>query len=71
MEQKANELLRKHNLSLEDVREVSRRVAQAVAGEALRLGLTNAKSIEELNLRIDEKIWTPRYARYVRVGRTA
>lgn len=57
--------------SLEVVREVSRRVAQAVAGEALRLGLTSAKTIEELNLRIDEKIWTPRYARYVRVGRTA
>jgi malate dehydrogenase (oxaloacetate-decarboxylating) len=57
--------------ALEDVRAVSRRVAQAVANEALRLGLTNAKSIEELNLRIGEKIWMPRYARYVRVGRTA
>jgi len=55
--------------SLEGVRTMSRRVALAVAGEALRLGLTDAVSKEELERRVDAKMWVPRYARYVRAGR--
>jgi malate dehydrogenase (oxaloacetate-decarboxylating) len=55
--------------ALEGVRKVSRRVALAVAGEALRLGLTDAVSKEELERRVDAKMWVPRYARYVRAGR--
>lgn len=57
--------------ALDGVRNVSRRVALAVAGEALRLGLARAASKEELERRIDAKVWTPRYARYVRAGRQA
>jgi malate dehydrogenase (oxaloacetate-decarboxylating) len=55
--------------ALEGVRKVSRRVALAVAGEALRLGLTDASSTEELEQRIDAKMWIPRYARYIRAVR--
>lgn len=55
--------------ALEGVRKMSRRVAQAVAGEALRLGLANAASKEELERQIDAKVWMPRYVRYVRAGR--
>ncbi len=55
--------------SLEGVREMSRRVALAVAGEALRLGLTRAGSDEELERLVDAKIWAPRYPRFVRAGR--
>jgi malate dehydrogenase (oxaloacetate-decarboxylating) len=54
---------------LEGVRTMSRRVALAVASEALRLGLTDTASKEELERRIDAKVWIPRYARYVRPGR--
>ena len=54
--------------ALEGVRMMSRRVALAVAGEALRLGLANAASKEELERQIDAKVWIPRYARYVRAG---
>jgi malate dehydrogenase (oxaloacetate-decarboxylating) len=52
--------------ALEGVRTMSRRVASAVAGEALRSGLANAASIEELERQIDAKVWLPCYARYVR-----
>jgi malate dehydrogenase (oxaloacetate-decarboxylating) len=55
--------------ALEGVRRVSRRVALAVAEEALRAGLAKVASTEELERRIDAKIWEPRYARYVRAGR--
>jgi len=55
--------------ALEGVRKVSRRVALAVAGEALRLGLTDARSTEELEQRVDAKMWIPRYARYIRAVR--
>ncbi len=57
--------------SLEGVRAMSRRVALAVAGEALRLGLVNAGSMEELERQIDAKVWIPRYVKYVRAGRQA
>ena len=56
--------------ALEGVRTMSRRVASAVAGEALRSGLANAASIEELERQIDAKVWSPCYAHYVRRGRT-
>ena len=52
--------------ALEGVRKLSREVALAVAGEAQRLGLAEATSREELERRIDAKIWVPRYLRYVR-----
>lgn len=55
--------------ALEGVRMMSRRVAFAVAREALRLGLANAAAQEELERQIDAKVWEPRYARYVRAGR--
>ncbi len=52
--------------ALEGVRIVSRRVALAVAQEAVRLGLAAGTPYEELERRIDSKMWVPRYARYVR-----
>jgi malate dehydrogenase (oxaloacetate-decarboxylating) len=52
--------------ALEGVRKVSRRVALAVAGEAVRLGLAKSASKEELERKVDAKVWIPRYARYVR-----
>ena len=52
--------------ALEGVRKVSRRVALAVAGEALRLGLADANSSDVLEQRVDAKMWAPQYARYVR-----
>jgi len=55
--------------ALEGVRTMSRRVASAVAGEALRSGLANAASKEELERQIDGKVWSPCYARYVRRGK--
>ncbi len=50
--------------ALEDVREVSRRVALAVAVEAGRSGLAEEKSLEELTRLIEETMWHPRYMRY-------
>ncbi len=49
---------------LEDVRTVSRQVALAVASEAVRSGLAEAHSPEELVNCIDAKMWQPRYFRY-------
>ena len=57
--------------ALEGVRKVSRRVALAVAAEAVRLGFAEAASDEELERKIDAKVWIPRYARYVRADRPA
>ena len=51
---------------LEVVREVSRRVALAVGLEAQRAGLAEETTVEELVARVAAKMWTPRYARYVR-----
>ena len=51
---------------LESVREVSRRVALAVGLEAQRAGLAAETTVEELVARISARMWTPRYARYVR-----
>lgn len=52
--------------SLEKVRAVSRHVAIAVAREAQRSGLAPETSDTELQRRIDEKMWTPRYLPYRR-----
>jgi malate dehydrogenase (oxaloacetate-decarboxylating) len=51
---------------LNDIREVSRRVAIAVGGEAQALGLAETTTREELEARVEEKMWTPRYLRYRR-----
>lgn len=51
--------------ALEDVRHVSRCVALAVAAEACRLDLAGI-SRAEIKQRVDAKMWSPRYARYVR-----
>ncbi|MEW6127899.1 MAG: NAD-dependent malic enzyme [Acidobacteriota bacterium] len=52
--------------ALEDIRAVSRRVALAVALEAARSGLAPQISLEALEQRIDETMWTPRYVNYRR-----
>jgi malate dehydrogenase (oxaloacetate-decarboxylating) len=52
--------------ALEQVRKISRSVALAVGGEAMRLGLADTITREELARRIDAMMWDPRYARYVR-----
>jgi malate dehydrogenase (oxaloacetate-decarboxylating) len=52
--------------ALEHVRRVSRCVALVVAAEAGRLGLAEATTRDELKRRVDAKMWTPQYARYVR-----
>lgn len=51
---------------LNAIRDVSRRVAIAVGLEAQALGLARATTREELEERVDEKMWTPRYLRYRR-----
>lgn len=51
---------------LNAIRDVSRRVAIAVGSEAQALGLAEATTREELEARVDEKMWTPRYLRYRR-----
>ncbi|MGA9773418.1 MAG: NAD-dependent malic enzyme [Blastocatellia bacterium] len=50
--------------ALEDVRKISRRVAVAVAVEAERAGLAETSTPEEMERRIDEKMWTARYVPY-------
>lgn len=50
--------------ALEDVRAVSRQVALAVGLEAVREGVAEAVSEDELRRRIEAKMWTPRYLRY-------
>ena len=49
---------------LKDIRKVSRHVAIAVGVEAQRLGLAETTSREELEQRVEEKMWTPQYLRY-------
>lgn len=51
---------------LKDIRKVSRNVAIAVGIEAQKSGLAETTSREELERRVDEKMWTPRYLRYRR-----
>jgi malate dehydrogenase (oxaloacetate-decarboxylating) len=51
---------------LYDIRKVSRRVAIAVGIEAQALGLARATTREELEERVNEKMWAPRYLRYRR-----
>lgn len=49
---------------LEEVRDVSRKVALAVAREAQRQGVAEKTSDEELARRIDARMWTPEYLPY-------
>ncbi len=51
---------------LKGIRAVSRQVAMAVGLEAQTSGLAEANSAEELDRRVDEKMWMPRYLRYRR-----
>lgn len=46
---------------LSDLRQVSRRIALAIAAEAVRQGLTGPVSPDELESLIDAKMWEPRY----------
>jgi len=55
---------------LKDIKKVSRHVAIAVGIEAQRLGLAETTTREELEDRVDEKMWTPRYLRYRRFAQT-
>jgi malate dehydrogenase (oxaloacetate-decarboxylating) len=52
--------------ALEHVRKISRCVALAVGAEAMRLGLTETITREELARRVEAMMWVPRYSRYVR-----
>jgi malate dehydrogenase (oxaloacetate-decarboxylating) len=52
--------------ALEQVRKISRSVALAAGGEAVRLGLAEPIAREELARRVEATMWIPRYARYVR-----
>jgi len=54
--------------ALEEVREVSRRVALAVGAEAQRAGLAEETSPEELERRVVATMWTPQYPRLKRKG---
>ena len=49
---------------LEDIRNVSRHVAIAVAKEAQRVGLAAMTHPEELERKVDECMWLPRYLLY-------
>ncbi|HZT81126.1 MAG TPA: NAD-dependent malic enzyme [Gemmataceae bacterium] len=51
---------------LEEVRQVSRRIALAVGAEAMRQGLAPPLSPEEWQRRVDATMWTPRYPRFKR-----
>jgi malate dehydrogenase (oxaloacetate-decarboxylating) len=51
---------------MENVREVSRKVAVAVGIEAQRAGVAPESSLEELERRVDRTTWKPRYAEYRR-----
>lgn len=52
--------------ALEEVRKVSRRVALAVALEALSAGLAPEATRDEMETRIERAMWTPRYVPYKR-----
>lgn len=47
--------------SLEEVRNISRRVALAVGAEAQRSGVAEETSSEELSRHVDDMMWTPGY----------
>jgi len=53
--------------ALENVRRVSRCVALAVGAEARRLSLSDVTTRDELRSRVEATMWTPHYARYVRL----
>nr|MBI3611895.1 NAD-dependent malic enzyme [Nitrospirota bacterium] len=49
--------------SLEGIRQVSRRIALAVAAEAQRAGVAERTSADEMTRLVDQRMWLPRYAR--------
>jgi len=49
---------------LETIREVSRRIALAVGTTVQREGLADPTSPEELERRVDARMWLPRYPRF-------
>jgi malate dehydrogenase (oxaloacetate-decarboxylating) len=49
--------------SLEGIRQVSRRIAIAVAAEAQRAGVAERTSPDEIARLVDRRMWGPRYAR--------
>ncbi|HYJ47666.1 MAG TPA: malic enzyme-like NAD(P)-binding protein, partial [Pyrinomonadaceae bacterium] len=51
---------------LEDVREVSRKVALSVGREAQRAGLAQETTVEELERRVESRMWTPEYVPFKR-----
>ncbi len=55
--------------SIEQIRDVSRRVAFAVADEAQRAGVAEPTTAEELQNRVTATMWQPQYHRYKRVAR--
>ena len=55
--------------AMKDVRAASRRVALAVASQALSEGVTSTLMVDELERLIDAKMWKPGYARYRRIRR--
>jgi malate dehydrogenase (oxaloacetate-decarboxylating) len=54
--------------ALENVQSVSSSVALAVGLEAQRQGLCDITTQDELRDRIAAKMWSPRYAKYVRLA---
>jgi malate dehydrogenase (oxaloacetate-decarboxylating) len=48
---------------LRDLRKISRAVAIAVGKNAMSIGVAPARSVAELEARVDETMWTPRYPR--------
>ncbi len=55
--------------SMEQIRDVSQRVALAVGAEAQRAGVAPSTSAEELRRRVTATMWSPEYLRYKRVAR--
>jgi malate dehydrogenase (oxaloacetate-decarboxylating) len=53
--------------ALEHVRKVSRCVALAVGADAVRSGVAETITRDELARRVEAMMWVPRYARYVRM----
>lgn len=49
--------------SLEGIRQVSRRIALAVAAEAQRAGVAERTQADEIARHVEQRMWVPRYAR--------
>jgi malate dehydrogenase (oxaloacetate-decarboxylating) len=51
-----------------ELRDISFRVAQAVAAQARKDGLAELMDTGDMYKRIRDKMWTPKYHRYERTG---